>query len=312
MKPSLEALSIFAAIVEAGGLSPAARRLNIAKSVVSKRLAELEEAAGTELIRRTTRHTQPTEAGTAFYARAKRILAELDAALEESACAEGTLRGPLRVAAPLTFARLYLAALFTEFAQEHPQVELTLDCDDRRIDIAGGGYDLAIRIGRLEDSALIARRLAPAPQVIVASPAYLDEHGTPTSVTDLPNHACIAYGNAPMAYQWRFEPREAASPAQVATMRPRLTVNNGEIICEAAIAGLGLASLPLFIAAEALRDGRLVRVLPDEVLEGGAVYAVWPPRPALSRKLRTLLDLMAARLPQHLAAAGALELATDQ
>lgn len=307
MKPSLEALSTFVAIVEAGGLSPAARRLNIAKSVASKRLAELEEAAGTELIRRTTRHSQPTEAGTAFYARAKRILSELDAALEESACAEGTLRGPLRVTAPLTFTRLYLGRIFSEFAVAHPEVELTLDCDDRRVDIASGGYDLAIRIGRLADSALIARRLAAAPVLLVASPAYLEAHGAPAAIDELPGHRCIAYGNAPMAHQWRFEPASAADQSAVVTLTPRLTINNGEIISDAAIAGLGIASLPLFIVAGALKDGRLVRVLPGAVPEGGAIHAVWPSRPALSRKLRTLLDLVAARLPQHLAAAGALE-----
>lgn len=309
MKPKLEELSTFVAVYEAGGLSAAARRLNVAKSVVSKRLADLEAAAGAELIRRSTRRSQPTEAGAAFYARAKRILVELDAALEDAAGAEGPLRGPLRVAAPLTFGRLYLVDVFVEFAKAHPAVELILDCDDKLIDIRGGGYDLAIRIGVLSDSALIARRLAPAPALLVASPAYLAAHGVPQRIEELATHDCIAYGNAEMAHQWSFAPREGGKGPRIVTVHPRLNVNNGEIIRDAAIAGLGLAILPLFIAGDALTAGRLVPVLAGEIQSESAIHAVWPPRPSPSRKLRILIDLLARRLPQRLAAAGALEIA---
>ena len=304
MKPSLEALATFVAVVEAGGLSPAARRLSLAKSVVSKRLADLEAAAGAELIRRTTRRNQPTEAGTAFYAHAKRILAELDTALEEAAGVEGELGGPFRVAVPLTFGRMFLAEIFFEFARTHPRVALTLDCDDRRIDIAGGGYDLGIRIGQLSDSALIARRLAPSRQLLVASPAYLDAHGAPAGIEDLQAHRCITYANAAMAHQWRFAGGSEGEGRSIA-VRPVLTANSGEIMRGAAIAGLGVAPLPVFIVAEALRDGRLVRVLPHECLESGAIYAVWPPRSAPSRKLRAMVDLLAVRVPERLTAAGA-------
>jgi DNA-binding transcriptional LysR family regulator len=217
------------------------------------------------------------------------------------------LRGPLRVAAPLTFSNLYLGRIFAAFAVAHPQVELTVDCDDSLIDIAGGGYDLAIRIGRLADSSLLARRLAPAPAVIVASPAYLEAHGTPKTIADLARHRSIAYGHMPMAHQWRFEGQGANAAAEIVTLRPQLTVNNGEMICDAAIAGLGLALLPLFIAGAALREGTLLRVLPNAVPESGAVYAVWPPGSTGSRKLRALLDLLAERLPRDLAASGALD-----
>lgn len=308
MKPKLEELSTFVAVYEAGGLTQAARRLNLAKSVVSKRLADLEAAAGTEFVRRSTRRSTPTEAGTAFYARAKRILAELDAALEDTAGAEGALRGPLRVAVPLTFGRLYLVDLFVEFAKAHPAIELILDCDDRLIDIRGGGYDLAIRIGELPDSALIARRLAPVPVLLVASPAYLAARGAPQCIEEIPAHDCIAYGNAAMAHQWSFAPREGERVPRTVTVQPRLNVNNGEIIRDAAIAGLGLAILPLFMIGDALKDGRLVPVLAREMQSESAIHAIWPPRPAPSRKLRTLIDLLAQRVPQRLAAAGALEI----
>lgn len=308
MKPTLDELSTFVAVFEAGGLTAAARRLNLTKSVVSKRLSDLEVTARTELIRRSTRRSQPTEAGAAFYASAKRILSELDTALEDAAGADGPLRGPLRVAAPITFGRLYLVDLFVEFAKAHPAVELILDCDDRLIDIRGGGYDLAIRIGELADSALIARRLAPAPVLLVASPAYLAARGTPQRIEDLSAHDCIAYGNAAMAHQWSFAPRKIDKAPRTVTVHPRLNVNNGEIIRDAAIAGLGIAMLPLFMICGALKEGRLLPVLTGEVQSENAIHAIWPPGPAPSRKLRTLIDLLAVRVPQQLAAAGTLEI----
>lgn len=307
MKPTLDELIAFSTVYETGGLTKAARRLNLAKSVVSKRLADLEAKAGTELVRRSTRLVRPTEAGDAFYIHAKHILLELDTALEEVAGAEGPLRGSIRVAAPLTFGRLYLTDLFVEFAKAHPAVELVLDCDDKLVDIRGGGYDLAIRIGELPDSTLIARRLAPAPLLLVASPSYLSARGVPSRIEDLAGHDCIAYGNAAVAHQWSFAARGGDTRPRTVTVRPRLNVNNGEILRDAAIAGLGLAILPLFMIGDALRVGRLVPVLAGEVRSEAAIYAVWSPRPAPSRKLRILIDLLAARVPQLLAAAGALE-----
>lgn len=307
MKPTLDELIAFSTVYETGGLTKAARRLNLAKSVVSKRLADLEAKAGTELVRRSTRLVRPTEAGDAFYVRAKHIILELDTALEEAAGAEGPLHGSLRVAAPLTFGRLYLTDLFVEFAKAHPAVELILDCDDKLIDIRGGGYDLAIRIGELSDSTLIARRLAPAPLLLVASPSYLAVRGTPSRIEELAGHDCIAYGNAAIAQQWSFAARGQDTRPRNVTVRPRLNVNNGEIIRDAAIAGLGLAMLPLFMIGNALTEGRLVPILQGDVRSEAAIYAIWPVRSAPSRKLRMLIDLLAVRVPQLLAAAGALK-----
>lgn len=308
MRPSVEDLVTFAAIVEAGGLSAAARRLGLAKSVVSKRLADLERTAGSELVRRTTRSAQATDAGLAFYARAKRIIAEIDAALEESGGAGGPLRGPLRIAAPLSFGRLYLVDPIVSFAKDNPQVDLTLDCDDRRVDIRGGGYDLAIRIGQLTDSALIAKRIASAPGVLVASPAYLARRGAPTKIEDLSEHECIGYANAPSAHVWSFEPKKRGQAARGISVQPRLNVNNGEVIREAAIAGLGIAVLPLFMIADVLASGALEVVLPQERPTSAAIYVVWPPGGAQSRKVRVLIDLLAERIPALLTEAGALEL----
>lgn len=308
MRPSIDDLTTFVTIVEAGGLSAAARRLGLAKSVVSKRLAGLERIAGAELVRRTTRSAQANDAGLAFYARAKRIIAELDAALEESGGADGPLRGPLRIATPLSFGQLFLVDPIISFARDHPQIDLTLDCDDRRVDIRGGGYDLAIRIGQLTDSALIAKRIAPAPGVLVASPAYLARRGFPARIEDLGEHECIGYANAPSAHVWSFEAKKRGQTARGVSVTPRLNVNNGEIIREAAIAGLGIAALPLFMIADALASGALKAVLPQERLAESAIYAVWPPGGIQSRKVRALIDLLAERVPALLAAAGALEL----
>ena len=304
MKPSLDALTTFIAIVEGGGVSPAARRLGIAKSVVSKRLAELEAIAGAELIRRSSRASLPTDAGEAFYLRAKRIVAELDAALEESAADKGPLRGPLRVAAPLTFTRLYLSDLFVQFAVDHPGVLLTLDCDDRRVDIRGGGYDLAIRIGQLSDSALIARKICAATMVLVASPDYVARTGAPQTIADLSAHKVLAYGNAAMPHQWRFDSDPGL--ARSITVEPRLTVNSTDVMLDAAKAGLGVSRLPLFCVAEALARGELVRLLPGTSLENGPISAVWLPDRPPSRRLRTLIEILADAIPRRLRQAGAL------
>ncbi|MDE2466529.1 MAG: LysR family transcriptional regulator [Alphaproteobacteria bacterium] len=304
MKPSLDAITTFIAIVEGGGVSPAARRLGIAKSVVSKRLAELESVAGAELIRRSSRASQPTDVGEAFYLRAKRIVAELDAALEESAADKGPLRGPIRVAAPLTFSRLYLSDLFIRFAADHPGVLLTLDCDDRRVDIRSGGYDLAIRIGRLSDSALIARKICTAALVLVASPEYVASTGEPKSIEELSQHKVLAYGNSAMPHQWRFD--AGGEPVRSITVEPRLTVNSTDVMLDAARAGLGVARLPLFCVAEALARGELVRLLPMLSLESGPISAVWLPDRPPSRRLRTLIELLAESIPQRLREIGAL------
>ncbi len=303
MEPKLEALATLVAVVEAGSLTAAAKRLGLAKSVVSKRLTDLEQAVGTELIRRSTRLARPTDAGLAFHRRAKKILAELDVAMEEAGGKDGPLRGPLRVAAPLTFGWLYLVGPLVAFAQANPEIELALDCDDKRVDIAQGGYDLAIRIGRLADSALLARKIAEAPGVLLASPTYLARRGAPTRLDDLESHECIAYANAPTIHHWSFV--EKGSERQV-SVRPRVSVNSGEVILQAAIAGLGLAILPRFMVADALRDGRLVSLLPQTPPTGSAIYVLRPPGTELSRKVRALIDLLAAHIPPALKEAGAL------
>lgn len=300
MRPKIEDLSAFAAVVETGSLSAAARRLELAKSVISKRLADLERVTGAELIRRTTRKVSTTEAGQAFYLRARQILGDLDAAIEDVGGEKGPLRGSLRIAAPVTFGQNFLAQVLIEYACAHREVELVIDCDDRMVDLAGEGYDVGVRIGRLPDSSLVARKLTPSPRVLVASPAYIERAGTPKRIEDLPNHTCIGYSNVPTAHLWQFAPKREGDVPRSVSMRARFSVNNGDIGVQAAIAGLGVSVTPLFMVADAINKGKLVQLLKNDPPTADTVYAVWPPQRQTARKLRVLIELLAKRLPERM------------
>jgi len=293
-RPDLEGLAAFCAVVEAGGVAAAAQRLGLTKSAVSKRVSDLEATLGASLLTRTSRGLVLTEPGQAFYTRARRLLDDLDAAIEEIGGDDGPLTGALRIAAPMSFGRLHLAPALIAFASEHRDLALALDCDDRFVDIAGGGYDLAIRIGQLADSSLIAKKLARSPRVVAASPAYVAAHGAPERPEDLVHHACIWYANSTAVNLWRFAPETPGGDPLVVPVRGRLHVNNGEIIREAAIAGLGIIIQPLFMVSDALARGDLVRLLPDHPPTEDGVYALYPPGRNLSRKVRACLDHLAA------------------
>src|SRR5262249_20427109 len=199
----IDGIEVFVAAAEAGSISEAARRLRLSKSVVSERLAELERGLGTQLLHRTTRKLSVTEDGTAFLERASRILREVEDAAADLAQARGTLAGPLRISAPVTFGRMPLGPALYPFLLENPRIELTLDLNDRRIDAAADGYDAVVRHGTMIDSRLVAWRLAPSRRVLVASPAHLASHGTPKSIAELEGHRGIFYTNRGVA-DWRF------------------------------------------------------------------------------------------------------------
>ena len=288
MRYKLDDIATFVQAVEAGSLSAAARRLGLSKSVVSKRVGDLEAALGAALLQRTPRRVVPTDAGTAYYQRARAILAELDHAAEAAAGPTGALRGSLRIAAPMSFGQVHLGPALFPLAQRHPELELAIDLDDRFVDLVGEGYDLGIRIGRLADSTLVARKLTTSRILLCASPDYLARAGTPRTIDDLAGHAHIGYANRPAATL------PMADGPMRPLGRPRLLVNNGELAREAALAGLGLAVLPSFIAAEALRAGRLVPVLCQAPLAHAAVSAILPPTRHRSAKVRAVLDHLAA------------------
>jgi DNA-binding transcriptional LysR family regulator len=278
----------FVRVVETGAFSRAAERMGMSKSIVSRRVARLEEQLGARLLARSAQGAQPTDAGQAYYERASNILAELEAAQEVVAEAVTQVSGPVRLSAPVSFGIEYLAPALAEFAVDHPRIELDVSFDDRRVDLIAGGYDLALRFGALEDSSLIARRIAPARRVVVGSPAYFHRRGRPEHPRELTVHDILLYGSE----QWRFR---IDGRSEVIRVRPRLRANNGEMLRAAAVAGLGLCILPTFIASPALQSGALEAVLLDFPAREGALNVVMPPGRAATARVRALVDFLAAR-----------------
>ncbi|CAM3250901.1 LysR family transcriptional regulator [Cupriavidus taiwanensis] len=252
----LEGIASFVTVVEAGSISEAARRLNLSKSVVSDRLVELERGLGATLLRRTTRKLLLTDEGNAFLDRATRIMREVEEASTDVAERRGRLAGPLRISAPVTFGRMHLGPALYPFLAKHPELELTLDLDDRRVDAAADGYDAVVRHGPLEDSRLVAWQLAPSRRLLVASPAYLDHRGTPASPEQLRHHRGIFYLNRGAA-DWRLQGKDGT---EIVRAPIALRVNNGDMMRDAAEAGLGIALLPTFIAGPSIRRGTLAVV----------------------------------------------------
>lgn len=295
----------FLQVVDSGGISAAATRLGVSKSTLSARITRLEQSLQAKLLHRSPHGVVVTDAGQRFHARMRDVVARMQQAIDEVASGDdGTLSGNLRITAPMTFGTTHLGPVLFAFMAEHPQLDVTLDLDDHYADILTGGYDLGLRIGRLSDSSLMARRIAPSPRVLCCSPAYAARHGLPDSVEAIQEHPCICYGNASVAPYWQFlSPAPGSEPQQV-IVRGRTHLNNGESMRDAAIAGLGLAILPLFIAEPALKAGQLLAVLPETPPTGDAIYAVYPPTRYVSRAVRALIDTMIKHfdhLPQDMA-----------
>jgi DNA-binding transcriptional LysR family regulator len=286
--PDLIDVLAFVRVVETGSFARAAERIGLSKPVLSRRVARLEARLGARLLTRTARGAQPTGVGQAYYERASAILADLEAAREVVAEAATRIAGPIRLSAPLSFGVSHLAPALTDFAQAHPQVELDVEFEDRAVDLVGGGYDLAVRIGALADSSLVARRIAPVRKHVFASPAYLAARGRPARPADLTGHDALVYGNE----QWRFRVGERWETIRVDA---RMRANNGEMLRAAAEAGLGLCILPSFIAAPAIERGGLEPLLVDFPLEEGALHAVMPPGRAVTARVRALVDFLTGR-----------------
>jgi DNA-binding transcriptional LysR family regulator len=278
----------FVRVVETGAFSRAAERMGMSKSILSRRVARLEEQLGARLLTRTAQGAQPTDVGQAYYERAANVLAELEAAEEVVAEAVTQVAGPIRLTAPLSFGTQHLAPALAEFARDHPKVELDVSFDDRSVDLVGGGFDLAVRIGSLKDSALVARRIAPVRKVLVASPFYLEARGRPEHPRELGAHDILLYASE----QWRFR---IGDRWEYVRARPRLRADNGEMLRAAAIAGLGICILPSFIAAPAFQNGELEPLLLNFPLEEGGLYAVMPPGRAVTARVRALVDFLAGR-----------------
>jgi DNA-binding transcriptional LysR family regulator len=286
----LDGITSFVAVAESGSISEAARRLRLSKSVVSERLAELERSLGAGLLHRTTRKLTLTEDGTAFLERANRIVQEIEDATSDMAERRGTISGPLRISAPVTFGRMHLGPALYPFLAEHPDLQLTLDLDDRRVDAAADGYDAVVRNGPIADSRLMAWRLAPSRRVLAASPGYLREHGKPTSIEELEQHRGIFYTNRGVA-DWRFP---SIGGTVIVRGKMGLGLNNGDMLRDAAIAGLGIALIPMFIVGAAVAAGELETIDIGVQPELEFIHIAHPERRRPSVKLRAMADHLRA------------------
>ena len=283
----LDGLAAFASVAEAGSITEAARRAGISKSVLSDRLAELERSLGARLLQRSTRKIALTEDGAAFLERARRILQETADAAAEVAERRGTLAGPLRLSAPVSFGSLHLGPALYPFLRANPGIELTLDLDDRFVDIASGGFDAVIRHGPVRDNRLIVKRLATNRRLLVASPDYLARHGMPNTVAAIEDCNAILYSNRET--DWRFTGRGRRGDIVIRPERC-LRINNGVMIRDAAIAGLGVALMPTFLVYEALASGALRVVDIGMEAEKAEVYLAYPANRSASAKIRALTE----------------------
>jgi len=288
-----EDIQAFVAVVDAGSFTAAAERLNSAKSAVSRRVSALEERLGVQLLRRTTRVLNLTETGRSFYARGTRILADLaeaEAAVQQE---HGELRGTLRVALPLSFGVRHMCGPIASFKNQHPKVKFDLDLNDRRIDIIEENVDVAIRIGRLADSSLIARRLFDARTVVCASPHYLHTHGQPQTPEDLRDHDCMVYSNLADPDKWHYA--DETGERRSVIVNTVMQASSGDFLCNAAAHGQGIVLQPTFVAAESIRRGNLVPILQTYSWPKTPAYAVYPPTRHLSYRVRAFIDFLAKK-----------------
>lgn len=287
-----EDMRIFSQVMESGSFTAAADKLGLSKQFVSRRLMALEERLGVRLLNRSTRRLDPTPLGQSYYESSLRLLNEVEQVEQGISGQTSEPRGTVRVSAPLSFAVAHLGCLLPEFLQRYPQVSVEVDLSDRSVDLLGEGYDLALRIGVLEDSTLIARRLAAVDRVYCASPDYLARKGTPSRPDELAAHDCLPYGHGRQV-QWRFLEQ---GKLRMITVCGRMRANNGELLRDAAIKGMGITYLPTFIVGEALAAGQLVPVLQDFVTEPLQLSAVYPQHRQSARPVQALIEFMRERL----------------
>ncbi len=279
----IDDIRAFLTVADTGGLTAAAQRLGVSKSIVSRRIARLEKELGAVLLTRTTRGAALTEAGANFRDHGLRIASEAEAA-RDIVAADGPVRGRLRIAAPLSFGPTF-SPVFAELAARNPELELHASYSDKRVDLVAEGFDAAIRLGRLSDSNLVARRIASFSGRVVASPRYLESHPAPRTPDDLKDHAALTQPGV----QWPF-----AHGGRVISMYPngRFSADNGAALVPAVLAGLGIAMLPDFLIDEHIRSGALVPLLPEYPMPEAGVYVVRPPGGNAPRKVRALIEIM--------------------
>lgn len=287
----LDAMRAFTKVVALSSFTEAAHVLGLTRSAVSKSVAELEEILGVRLIDRTTRQVSVTETGRAYYERCLDILASIEETELEVSQLHAEPRGVLRVNAPMSFGVMHLARAITEFMARHPNLKIELLLNDQFIDPIQSSIDITIRVAILTDSSLVARKLAPAPRALVASPKYLAQYGTPDKPEDLIHHRCLHYSQHAAPPRWDFT---HAGNVLTVPISSAFCSNNGDIIMAAAIADQGIANLPSFLVSPEIGDGRLVTVLPNFPPTQLNIYALYAPHKYMPAKIRALIDHLVA------------------
>jgi DNA-binding transcriptional LysR family regulator len=287
----LRSIEVFVAAIEEGSLAAAARHFGLSAAMAGKHVSALEAELNARLLHRTTRRLSLTDVGQTYYERCKRILEAFDEATREARDSQSTVRGVLRVAAPVTFGAMHLGEVVARYMKDHPCVNVEVLLGDRYVDLVDAGVDVAIRIGRLEDPGLVTRRLAPCRMVVCASPAYLERHGTPRKPADLMHAQRLAFSEAVSAGDWTLY--DGKNRAYVIDGPCRMTANNTQMLLAAAIAGAGIAYGPTFVFGAHIRRGELIALLPAYRAAKLTVQAVYPSARRIPLKVRRFVDYLA-------------------
>ncbi len=292
-----ESLRAFTQVVEAGGFAAAARKMGMSRSQVNKLVIALENDLGVQLLHRSTRVVTPTDTGLAFNERCLEILERLSEAEQSVIRAQDEPRGRLKVNAPMTFGTLHLGSALTDFLSQYPALQLQLTLNDRFVDPIEEGFDLTVRIAEPQVSAsLVSHPLAPVQRSLYAAPSYLETHGTPVDPGELRHHSCLHYGQLVVEDEWTLN---GPNGKRAIAVNGVLCSNNGEVLRDAAVRGLGIALLPLFIAGQALQRGALSVVLPDYQPSDLSIAAIYPVNRHLSTKVRLLVDFLQDRFSRQ-------------
>jgi len=284
-----EQLEAFVEVVEQQSFSAAGEKMGLAKSVLSRRVSQLEKRLGVKLLSRTTRKLSLTGAGEQLYQQSSELIVGLLDAEQRVSDEQLNLSGRMKIAAPLSFGYRHLSSAIAEFIKHHPDIDVSLDLNDREIDLVAEGFDMTIRIGELVDSTLIARKLGTIRFATLASREYLQLHGEPQHPSDLINHQGLMYSNVSARQQWRFTDN---GQTIIAIPHTRMSANNGDFLNRAAIEGLGIVSSPTFLAHEYIQRGELKVILEQFQPDGSAVYAIFPPGRLIPRRVKLLAEFL--------------------
>ncbi len=299
-----ESMRAFTQVVEAGGFAAAARELDLSRSAVNKLVINLENALGTQLLHRTTRRVSPTETGLAFYDRCVRLLADLEEAELAISLLHAEPRGLLKVNAPMSFGTLHLASAIADFAAQYPDLQVLLVLEDRFVNPIEEGYDVLVRISQPEESvSLISHVIAPVPRFLCASSDYLNRRGTPTHPAELKSHSCLHYGYLATGSHWHLAGPDGE---HVIAIGGAICSNNGEVLRDAALQGLGIALLPAFIVNECIHNGALTTLLPSYSPPEICISVVYPVNRHLSAKIQLFTEFLRQRFGNATSAADIL------